>query len=101
MIFPRHATSVKDREEQHKRFTLNALSGDDVIDASALAAGAIQLIASGGDGDDILIGSEGDDILNCSEGDDILNGDADDDMLIGGPGQDVLNGAPGDDVVIQ
>jgi Ca2+-binding RTX toxin-like protein len=63
-----------------------------VIDASGLAAGAIQLTANGGDGHDVLIGGAGDDTLN---------GDAGDDVLIGVGGQDVLDGGPGDNIVIQ
>jgi Ca2+-binding RTX toxin-like protein len=74
------------------RLTVNALAGDDVVDASTLAAGAIQLTANGGEGDDVLLGGDGNDTLA---------GNAGDDVLIGGAGTDVLDGAPGDDVVIQ
>jgi Ca2+-binding RTX toxin-like protein len=56
------------------RIVINTLAGDDVVEASGLAAGAIQLTANGGDGDDVLVG---------------------------GPGQDILNGAPGNDILIQ
>jgi Ca2+-binding RTX toxin-like protein len=71
---------------------VNAGAGDDVVDASGLAASAIQLTADGGDGDDLLLGSDGNDLLIGSAGDDVLNG---------GPGQDVLDGGPGDNIVIQ
>jgi Ca2+-binding RTX toxin-like protein len=74
------------------RIVINGLAGDDVIDASGLAAGAIQLTANGGAGDDILIGGAGNDTLN---------GEAGDDVLIGGPGTDVLDGGPGNNIVIQ
>jgi Ca2+-binding RTX toxin-like protein len=74
------------------RLTVSALGGDDVVEASALAAGAIGLTEDGGDGDDVLIGSAGDDVLL---------GEAGDDVLIGGPGQDVLDGGTGNNVVIQ
>ena len=57
-----------------------------------LAAGAIQLTADGGDGNDVLVGGDGNDML--------LGGDGDD-VLIGGPGIDVLDGGAGDNVVIQ
>ena len=66
--------------------------GDDVIETSGLAAGAIQLTANGGDGDDVLIGGDGNDTLS---------GDAGDDVLIGGPGFDILDGGPGNNIVIQ
>jgi Ca2+-binding RTX toxin-like protein len=74
------------------RLTVNTLGGDDVMDASGLAVGAIGLTADGGDGDDILIGGDGDDVL--------LGGDGDD-VLIGGPGLDVLDGGSGNNVLIQ
>jgi len=74
------------------RLTLNMVDGDDVVDASSMAAGAIQLSVDGGNGDDILLGGAGDDNLSGAAGDDVL---------IGGPGQDVLDGGAGDNVVIQ
>jgi len=73
------------------QLVINGLAGDDVITASGLAAGAIQLTANGGDGDDILIGSPGNDTLTGGNGDDVL---------IGGGGQDVLDGGPGNNTVI-
>jgi Ca2+-binding RTX toxin-like protein len=79
-------------EAANDRIIINGLSGDDVVEASGLAAGAIQLTANGGDGDDVLIGGDGNDTLN---------GDAGDDVLIGGPGLDILNGGPGDNIIIQ
>jgi Ca2+-binding RTX toxin-like protein len=74
------------------RITVNALAGDDVIDATGLAASSALLTANGGDGDDVILGGDGNDTLN---------GNAGDDVLIGGPGLDTLDGSPGDDVVIQ
>jgi Ca2+-binding RTX toxin-like protein len=74
------------------RLTVNALAGDDVVDASALSADAILFTADGGDGDDVLIGGAGNDTL--------LGGDGDD-VLIGGPGQDILDGGSGDNILIQ
>ncbi|MBL9169126.1 MAG: hypothetical protein JNN07_15405 [Verrucomicrobiales bacterium] len=74
------------------RVTVNALAGDDVVEGSGLVAGAIQLRADGGPGNDVLIGGAGNDIL--------VGGD-NDDVLLGGPGLDVLDGGLGDNVVIQ
>jgi Ca2+-binding RTX toxin-like protein len=74
------------------RLTVNALAGDDVIDASQVAANSALLTLDGGNGDDVLIGGDGADVLR---------GGAGDDVLIGGPGNDTLDGAPGDDVVLQ
>jgi len=72
------------------RLVINGLDGDDVITASGLHGG-IQLVAAGGNGDDVLIGSPGNDTLL---------GGAGDDVLIGGGGQDVLDGGSGNNVVI-
>ena len=73
------------------RVTVNALAGDDVVDASGLAANSALLTADGGDGDDVLIGGDGDDTLL---------GGAGDDVLLGGPGTDIIDGGTGDNVVI-
>jgi Ca2+-binding RTX toxin-like protein len=73
------------------KLVINGLDGDDVIQASGLHGG-IQLVANGGNGNDVLIGGSGNDTLTGGLGDDIL---------IGGPGQDVLDGGPGDNVLIQ
>jgi Ca2+-binding RTX toxin-like protein len=77
-------------EVANDRMTVNALAGDDVIEASGL-----QLLGAGengGDGNDVLIGGDGNDTIS---------GGAGDDVLIGGPGQDVLDGGDGSNVVIQ
>ena len=47
---------------------VNALAGDDVIDASSLSAGAISLTLDGGDGGDVLIGSAGPDTSSAAPG---------------------------------
>jgi Ca2+-binding RTX toxin-like protein len=83
---------VTGAEPSQDRLSISALAGDDVVDASGLAANAIGLDANGGDGDDVLIGSAGPDTLLGAAGDD---------TLIGGPGVDVLDGGTGDNVVIQ
>ena len=74
------------------RLVVNALEGDDVIEASGLAAGALGLVADGWEDDDVIIGGDGSDTLIGGEGDDVL---------IGGPGVDVIDGGVGDDVEIQ
>ena len=84
--------NITGAEAANDRLIVNALAGDDVVDASGLAADAIQLTANGGDGDDVLIGGAGNDTLTGGAGDDIL---------IGGPGQDVLDGGPGNNILIQ
>ena len=74
------------------RLTVNAAAGDDAVNASGVAAGAIALTLDGSDGDDVLIGGAGNDTLL---------GGAGDDVLIGGPGLDVLDGGPGNNILIQ
>jgi Ca2+-binding RTX toxin-like protein len=84
--------NITGSEAANDRVRVNALAGEDVVEASSLAAGAIQLTADGGDGNDVLIGSDGDDVLL---------GGAGDDVLIGGAGVDVIDGGDGDDIEIQ
>jgi Ca2+-binding RTX toxin-like protein len=84
--------SIAGAEAANDRLTINALAGNDVVEASALSAAAIQLVADGGEGDDVLIGGAGNDVLSGGPGDDVL---------IGGPGIDVIDGGEGDDIEIQ
>jgi Ca2+-binding RTX toxin-like protein len=72
------------------RIVINGLGGDDVINALGLGS-AMQLVANGGDGNDVMIGGNGVETLN---------GEAGDDILIGGGAQNVLNGGPGANIVI-
>jgi Ca2+-binding RTX toxin-like protein len=83
--------TVSGAEPTLDRLTISASDGSDVVDASGLAAGSIQLVITGGAGDDVLIGGDGDDSIAGGEGDDVL---------LGGPGTDTLDGGPGDDTLI-
>jgi Ca2+-binding RTX toxin-like protein len=74
------------------KLTVQALAGDDVIDAEGMDAGLMSLLLDGGDNDDVLVGSAGNDTLLGGNGDDVLQG---------GPGQDVLDGGPGDNILLQ
>jgi Ca2+-binding RTX toxin-like protein len=84
--------NITGSEAANDKLTINALAGDDVVEGSGLAAGALGLVIDGGDNDDVLIGSAAADIIFGGNGDDVL---------IGGPGLDVLDGGPGDNVIIQ
>jgi Ca2+-binding RTX toxin-like protein len=77
-------------EPANDRLAINALAGDDAVEASGLAAGAIQLTVDGGEGDDVLVGSPGNDTLHGSAGDDVLIGNGGQDILDGGPGNNTL-----------
>jgi Ca2+-binding RTX toxin-like protein len=74
------------------RLTVNAMPGDDVIDASSVPATSALLTLNGGDGDDVILGGQGPDTLLGGPGDDVL---------IGGGGNDTIDGGPGDNVVIR
>jgi Ca2+-binding RTX toxin-like protein len=79
-------------EAANDRIVINGLGGADIIEASGLGAGSIQLVADGGAGDDVIIGGAGNDVLLGGLGDDVL---------LGGGGTDVIDGGPGDDIEIQ
>jgi Ca2+-binding RTX toxin-like protein len=89
---PAAQVNLKGANATADRLTVNGLAGDDVVDASGLAAEAIQLTANGGDGDDTLIGGDGADLLTGNDGDDVL---------IGGPGTDTLDGGLGNNFLLQ
>jgi Ca2+-binding RTX toxin-like protein len=84
------------------RLVVNALGGDDIVDASAVLAGAIDLTLNGGDGNDVLIGGDGNDILNGGRGSDIMDGGPGDDIFIWNPGDgsDVIEGGSGQDTMV-
>ncbi|HYE17062.1 MAG TPA: hypothetical protein VEA69_01340, partial [Tepidisphaeraceae bacterium] len=84
--------NITGAEAANDRLVVNALEGDDVVDASGLTATAIRLTADGWEGSDVLIGGDGNDVLIGGTGDDVL---------LGGLGQDVLAGGEGDDIEIQ
>ena len=84
--------NITGAEPANDRVVVSALAGDDVVEASSLAAGAIALLADGGANNDILVGGDNADTL--------LGGDGDD-VLVGGLGADVLDGGAGDNVILQ
>lgn len=84
--------NITGTEANNDRLSVNAQAGDDIVDASGLALGAIALTANGGEDDDVLVGGDGIDTLFGGDGDDVL---------VGGLGQDALDGGTGDNVVIQ
>ena len=56
---------VTGAEADKDRLTVNALAGDDAVDASGLSADAVQFAADGGD---VLTGGAGDDVLTGGAG---------------------------------
>jgi Ca2+-binding RTX toxin-like protein len=89
-------------EVLNDRLVLNGLGGDDVIDASSLEAGAVQLTMNGGLGNDVFLGSEGDDLILGGDGDDLALMGAGDDTFAWNPGDDndTLEGQAGFDTML-
>jgi Ca2+-binding RTX toxin-like protein len=81
---------------------IKALGGADVVDASGVQAGAIDLTLDGGPGDDMLIGGEGNDLLIGAQGNDSAFGGAGDDTFVWNPGDgsDVFEGQAGQDTML-
>jgi len=90
------------QEQANDRLTLNALGGNDVVDASSLEADGIQLTMNGGLGSDVFIGSEGDDLINGGDGDDVALMGAGNDTFVWNPGDDndTLEGQSGMDTML-
>src|SRR5262249_10227104 len=88
--------NISGAEATSDTLTVNALGGNDVVDASSLPAGVIRPALNGGDGNDTLHGSQGNDTIE---------GGAGNDTLIGGDGQDTFrldtDNALGSDTIIE
>jgi Ca2+-binding RTX toxin-like protein len=80
---------------------VNGLGGNDVIDASAITAGQLQLTLNGGDGNDTITGSAGDDIVNGGRGNDVALLGAGNDTFVWNPGDgsDTVEGQSGTDTL--
>jgi len=70
--------------------------GNDTLDASALAAGALQLTIDAGAGDDTILGGHGADTLIAGDGNDIVTGGQGNDTALLGTGDDTFTWNPGD-----
>lgn len=84
------------------RLIIDGLGGDDVIDASNLRAGHMQLTLTGGLGNDVLIGGDGDDQFNGGDGDDVVMMGAGNDTFTWSVGDDsdTIEGQAGTDTLI-
>ncbi len=99
-VFGLHAgTNISFQEQSNDRLVLNALGGDDIIDATQLERDAIRLTVNGGLGVDVFLGSEGGDVFNGGDGNDLALGGAGDDVFAWNPGDDndVFEGQAGND----
>jgi len=77
----------------------SALTGANLLALNGAAETFNALIATGGDGNDVITGGAGVDTLTGGDGDDTLTGNNGDDRLDGGSGADVLSGGGGNDTV--
>jgi Ca2+-binding RTX toxin-like protein len=95
------ATVTVRGSEATDSLVINALGGDDTVDASALKAGAISLTINGGAGTDLLIGSQGNDLINGGTGNDTALMGAGDDIFVWNPGDgsDTVEGQGGRDTL--
>jgi Ca2+-binding RTX toxin-like protein len=84
------------------QLTVNALGGNDTVDASGVDAGVLHLTINGGAGDDVIYGSQGDDLVNGGQGSDIVFlGDGDDTFVWNpGDGSDIVEGQGGNDTML-
>jgi Ca2+-binding RTX toxin-like protein len=89
-------------EQDKDELTIDAGAGVDVVDASAVEAGAINLTLNGGPGDDTLTGGAGNDLLIGAQGTDVMIGGAGDDTALWNPGDgsDVVEGQAGHDTML-
>jgi Ca2+-binding RTX toxin-like protein len=89
-------------EAANDRLVVNGLGGDDVIDATNLAADGIQLTMNGGLGHDVFLGSQGDDLINGGDGNDVAFMGSGDDTFVWNPGDDddIIEGQAGFDAML-
>jgi Ca2+-binding RTX toxin-like protein len=92
-----HATvAVQGSEGANDQLVVNALGGNDAVNASGLAAGVVNLTIDGGAGNDRITGSDGADILIGGAGNDQIEGGRGNDIMFGGAGNDDFTWDPGD-----
>ncbi len=98
---PGLTVNIRGAEGANDGLTVNALAGDDRVDASGLAAGLINLTINGGAGNDVLTGSAGNDLINGGTGNDVAFMGAGDDTFVWNPGDgsDTVEGQGGTDTL--
>ena len=94
--------TILGQEQVNDRLTLNALGGNDVVDATSLMADAIQIAMNGGLGADVCLGGEGGDLVNGGDGADLALMGAGDDTFVWNPGDDndTVEGQAGTDTML-
>ena len=94
--------NITGAEAVNDRLVVNALAGNDVVDAGSLAANAIGLTLNGGAGNDELLAGGGNDLVNGGTGDDRVFLEAGDDTFVWNPGDgnDTVEGMTGRDTMV-
>jgi len=85
-----------DNADANDALNIQGNEGNDVIDASKLAAGVMNLVLDGGSGNDKITGSKGADALFGDDGNDVITGDDGDDTAYLGNGDDLFQWFAGD-----
>jgi Ca2+-binding RTX toxin-like protein len=88
--------NVANSEGANDSLVVQALAGNDSINASTLVAGITKLTIDGGAGNDSIIGSRGNDVLIGGDGNDFIDGQQGNDVAFMGAGDDVFQWDPGD-----
>jgi Ca2+-binding RTX toxin-like protein len=88
--------NVAHAEAARDALTINALGGDDRLDAAELGADAMKLTQDGGAGDDTLLGGRGSDVQVGGDGNDSVDGNQGNDVALLGAGDDRFTWDPGD-----
>src|SRR5439155_24094741 len=66
--------AVRGSEGANDQLTVNALGGNDTVNASTLPAATTRLTIDGGAGNDVLLGGDGADVLLGGDGNDFIDG---------------------------
>jgi Ca2+-binding RTX toxin-like protein len=84
------------------QLVVNGGAGDDIINASGLRAGQVNLIINGGDGNDTITGSAGNDTVIGGRGNDVASLGAGNDTFVWNPGDgsDTVDGGAGNDTLV-
>ena len=80
-----HTVTIRADESPGDELVINALGGDDIVDATGLPEDRMRLLIVGGLGDDVMLGGGGGDTMNGGDGAD---------LMFGGPATTALSGIP-------
>src|SRR5262249_6569405 len=96
---PTANVNIISARDAHDTLTVNAVGGNDRVDASNLPANLIGLTLNGGAGNDTIFGSNGNDLVNGGTGNDAAFMGAGDDTFVWNPGEgsDLVEGGAGAD----